>query len=104
MGRLGQRRTAQAGVQHHAGGVDDAVQPGGSLLFEAAAHGPFDPHVQGHPLLVHSARPHLATHIRNAATHLLDDIGAVVFLQEIGDLLEHLIYRGKPSFIHGGEV
>ena len=91
-------------MQHHAGGVDDAVQSGRGLLFEAAAHGLFDPHVQGRSLLVHRARPHLAAHIRNAAAHLLDDIGAVVLLQEIGDLIQHLIYRRQASFIHEGEV
>ena len=90
-------------MQHHAGGIDDAAQPGRGLPFDAAAHGPLDPRIQGRSLLAHSARPHLAALVRNAAAHLLDDIGAVVFLQEIGDLLEHLIYRGQPSFIHGAK-
>ena len=43
--RLGQRGSAQAGVQHHAGGVDDAVQPRFSLLFDTVAYGPLDPHI-----------------------------------------------------------
>ena len=104
LGLWGQRRTAQAGVQHHAGGIDDAMQPGRGFLLNAAAHGPLDPQLQGRPLLGHSSFPHLATHIRNAAAHLLNDIGAVVFAQKVGNLFEHLIDRGQPSFIHGGEV
>ena len=104
LGRLGEGRTAQAGVQHHAGGIDDAMQPGRGFPLNAAAHGPLDPQAQGRPLLGHSAFPHLATHVRNAAAHLRDDIGAVVFSQQVGDLFEDLIYRRQPSFIHGGEV